>query len=916
MLVGRDPELSALRALLAEVRTAGGAVALVGEPGVGKTALLTEARRRADGFVVAAARGVEGESELPFAGLADVVRPLLGRLADLPAPQRDALAGALALAPPSAGDRFAVCAAAHGLVGLTDDPLLVLVDDLHWLDAPSRECVEYLARRPPPGVAVLLAVRDEPPAGVPALTLAPLDEAGAAALLAERAPGLDGDVAAQLATAAAGNPLALVELVDGLSADERAGRVPLPRPPLPGGGVRRAFAGRIQALSPAARTALLAVAAAGSSDLVPVVRALAALGVSGEAVEEIEAAELATIAEHQIELGHPLVAAVAYHEATPAARRRVHAALADALGPERGAWQLAAAAAGPSATAADALERLAAEAAARRAHATAAAALERAARLSPDDDARLRRLLEGGRAALVAGRGARARTLLAEAASTAPSPELRLQAEHLLAHAELWGGDVRLANQIFERTSAVLAGVDPVVGAGALADATLAAIVMGDCRRGLAHAERASALLADGGDPVTRAHVLGTLVWSRILRGQGQQAEAPLAELERLAAAVDPRSPVAQSLLMATNARFPTEEHARARADALRMVAALRHTGSMTPQVMPLVVAADCAMRLGLWAEARRELAEAIELATATGQRGPLAQALTLRARLDAACARSDEARAAITQALAIAEPAGIEAIVTYAYAARGVLELGSARVEAALAALSEVEQLTERHGLEEPTQVPWAPDLVEALVRAGRHDHALEVQRRLAVQARAVGTPGAAALAARCAGLVAADAGDEHFAAALRHHARSPVVFERGRTLLAHGGKLHRVRRQADARRQLHRALKLFEDLGAEAWAELARSELRAAGGRLRASRDGLSPAELRVARAVARGATNREVATELYLSERTVEFHLMRVYRKLGVRSRTQLAISLQPVQDGPAATEAASRTGHPVA
>ena len=271
-----------------------------------------------------------------------------------------------------------------------------------------------------------------------------------------------------------------------------------------------------------------------------------------------------------------------------------------------------------------------------------------------------------------------------------------------------------------------------------------------------------------------------------------------------------------------------------------------------------------------------------------------------MRARLDAACGRADEARTAIAQALAIAEPAGIYPVVTYAYAARGVLELGLARVEPALAALEEVGRLAERHGFEEPTQIPWAPDLVEALVRAGRRDEAITVERRLAIQARAVGTPGAAALAARCAGLVADDAGDEHFATALACHACSPVVFEHGRTLLAHGAKLHRARRRADARRQLHAALKLFERLGAEAWAELARSELHAAGGRLRSSGDGLSPAELRVARAVARGATNREVATELYLSERTVEFHLMHVYRKLGVRSRTQLSLSLQATED----------------
>ena len=887
MLVGRDNELQALEGLLAT----GGALTLVGEAGAGKTALLGEARRRALGFTLASARGTERESGLPFAGLADIARPLLGGLDALPEPQRDALAGALALAPPSPGDRFAVCAAAHALAGQADGPLLVVADDLHWLDAPSRECVEYLARRPPTGVAVLLATREDPPAAVPVLPVGPLDDASAVALLARQ--GIAPEVAAELCAVAAGNPLALLELPGALTPDERAGRAPLPRPPVPGGGVRRAFAGRIAALSDGARTALLAVAAEGSGELAPVVRAVE---VTAPALEELEDAGLATVAEHRIELSHPLVAAVAYHEAPPAERRRVHAALAAALGPERGTWHLAAAAVGPSAAAADALERLAGQAEARRAHATAAAALERAARLTPDDDVRLRRLLDGGRAALVAGHGAKARALLAEAAALAPPGPHSVQAHMLLGHAEIWGGDVAVASEVLMRAAEAIAGADPMHGAGAMADAAMAAAIMGDLLAATERAERAHALLGDGGDAVARAHVLGTLVWLLVLRGQARAAQPLLDELEQLGSAVDPRSPVASSLLLATNARFPTEEYARAREDALGMVAALRETGSITAQVMPLVVAADCAMRLDHWTDARGELDEAMQLAEVTGQRGPLAQALTMRARLDAACGREAPARAAIARAREIAEPARLGSVLMFADAATGFLELALGRVDAALAMLEAAERRAGQHGLEEPTQIPWAPDLVEALVRAGRREDAVRVYERLAEQAANVGTAGAHALAARCAGLVAEDDWDEHFAAAHRHHAASPVVFERARTLLAHGARLHRARRQAEARRRLHAARLVFERLGAETWAQLARSELRAAGGRLRASSDGLTPAELRVAEAVARGATNREVATELFLSPKTVEFHLGHVYRKLGVRSRTQLTLALQ--------------------
>jgi hypothetical protein len=196
-------------------------------------------------------------------------------------------------------------------------------------------------------------------------------------------------------------------------------------------------------------------------------------------------------------------------------------------------------------------------------------------------------------------------------------------------------------------------------------------------------------------------------IWLLVLRGRARAAQPLLDELEQLASAVDPRSPVAGSLLLATNARFPTEEHARARDDALRMVAALREAGSITAQVMPLVVAADCAMRLGHWTDARAELEEAMHLAEVTGQRGPLAQALTMRARLDAACGREAPAREAIARAREIGLPARLGSVIQFADAAAGFLELGLGRVDAALPVLEATAQRARQHGVEEPTQIP-----------------------------------------------------------------------------------------------------------------------------------------------------------------------------------------------------------------
>ena len=642
-------------------------------------------------------------------------------------------------------------------------------------------------------------MREDPPAAVPVLTLEGLDGVSARALLARHAGDLAPVVADELAATAAGNPLALIELPAMLSPDQRAGRAPRPDPPVPGREVGRAFAGRIDALPAPARTALLTVVAEGSGDLVPVARALAALGVDAGALERVEEARLLAIASERVTLAHPLVAAVAYHSAAPAERRRVHAALAPALGAQRGAWHLAAAAAGPSAEAAEALDHVAADAAARRAHATAAAALERAARLSPDDDGRAQRLLGAGSAALFAGHGAQAAALLGEAAVLAAHPALRLQAEFLRGHAEMWSGDVVKAGASLEHAAEGLAAADPTLAAGALADASMAAAATGDCREALRRAERAAALLGDGPSDA-RASVAGVLGWALALRGQVAQARPLLAETERLAASIDPRAPLALTLIMSLNVRILTEDHAGARRQALAMVAALREAGSLSAQPMPLLVAADAALRLGEWDAARIDFDEAVEIADATGQPGVKAHALSMRARLDGAAGRESRARAAVDEALAVAAPSGFGSVVLFAHASLGALELGLGRTEAALAALLEAQRLVEEHGMELATFVNWAPDLVEALVHAGRRDEAGAVATRFEAQARALGTPGALALAERCAGLLASDGGDAHFAAALAHHERSPAVFEQARTLLAHGRRLHRARRRAEA--------------------------------------------------------------------------------------------------------------------
>jgi DNA-binding NarL/FixJ family response regulator len=916
MLVGRDAELTMVARLLDTVSAGGnGALAVVGEPGMGTTALLEAASELGGQMQVLAACGAESEAELPFSGLADLVRPVIEHLDALPAPQAAALAGALALAPPSPGDRFAVCAAAQAIVerAAQERPVLVLVDDLHWFDGPSRECVLYVARRPPTGVAVLVALREEAgdllPHELRRMSLSGLARADALRLLADRAPDLAAPVAAELATAAEGNPLALVELASTLTGDQRAGRAPLDQPAIPGPCLRHAFARRLDALPAATRTALLVLAAEGTGDLAPVARACDRLGIAADALEVAEAAGLLRLSAGHAEVVQPTVAGIAYHDAPGAERRRAHGALAEALSGDRAAWHLAAAAAGPSEAAAQALDQVAAGAAARRGYATSVAALELAARLSTERGARMQRLIQAAGAGMMAGLTGRARAALALLDDLAPGPDMRVPAAQLRGLLDCWDGDVREGGALLLRTADELAPIDPAGAAGLLADAAMASSAVGDCRETLRRAAAAVELLATAGDVAgdVRARALAAHAWALVLRGQSRRARPLLAELDACLAAVDPLSTEAQFLVFTINLRLPEEGYARARRDALAIVTAARESGALAAIPMPLQIAGHAALRLGDWSAARSEAAEVVELAEATDQRMPLDLGVLLGAMVDASTGAEDSARAALARQLAFTERAGIGSGVTWGTAVLGFLELSLGRIPEALKALERVEQRIAEEGMEEPTLIPWAPDLVEALVRVGRAEDAKRVTHTLTLQAEASGTATATAMAARCRGIVAAGAGEPEFERALTHHARSPVPFELARTRLAYGAKLHRAGHRADAREQLRGALEIFTRLGAEPWAEHARSELRSAGGRFRGRRDGLTAAELRVARAVARGATNRQAAAELFLSPKTVESHLAHAYRKLGVKSRTQLAIALN-------AADKAARRGSP--
>jgi DNA-binding CsgD family transcriptional regulator len=909
VLLGRQPELERIDALLAQARSGhGSAVVVVGDPGIGKTALLAAARERAEGMRVAAAAGVESEARLPFAALGEIAEPFLDGLEGLPEPQAAAIAGALALAPPSAeaADRLAIAAGFLALLrtAATKGPLLLLVDDAHWLDAPSAECLGYAARRLSDcAVLLLAAVREEE--GQPAfsgravgeLRLTGLGRDDALALLHASATDLARPAAEAVIDVAVGNPLALLELPGLLSEDQRRGLAPLGPAPAPGGALGEAFERRVNAAGSDARAALLVAASSMDRELAPVVSACRQLGIDERGLERAESARLLELAEDQFSFAHPLLRGVVYGGATPAERRRVHRALADHTPEDSRAWHLAAATIGPDEQVAEALEAAAHRATARGAHSTAADAFERAARATADPGTRSRHLL---RAAGAAGLGAaydRAASLL-ETVTAIDEPVLRARIRHLLGLVTLVGGtrDAIANNRMLTEEADRIRDLNPTLAASLNADAGVMAVVGADNELALASAERAAAILPPEADDATRCQIQSILGMGLGMRGRAAEARDAFDRAGELLGSVHPLTPTAQSVSFALHARICTGQEELLREEALSFGSAGRDTGTVGLLPHYLMVAADAAYRLGDWEGAARDADEAIETADDSGQRGPLSIALVVRARLHAAVGEEQAARSEAERGIAVAEPIGYSATTMWARAALGFLELGLDRPDDAIVELEESGRLAREGGLEDPIIVPWASDLIEAYARTGRDDDAQRVTSELSERAQRSGVPLALALAERCDGLVSDDdAFAQRFERALELHERAGAPFERGRTLLAFGSRLHRARRRVAAREQLRAARDLFEKLEARPWVERARAELSAAGAIERVAvsdPDELTAQEVRVAQAVARGATNKQVAAELFLSPKTIEFHLGRVYRKLGIHTRTELA------------------------
>jgi DNA-binding CsgD family transcriptional regulator len=901
VLIGRDAERTRLRSLLDDARRGrGGAVVIHGEPGIGKTALLEDLRAASAGFRVLSARGVESESLLAFAGLADVLRPVLDRRHALPPAQRAALEAAMALGPPAVPDRFAAYAATLGLLtaAASEGPVAVLVDDVHWLDAPSQEALFFCARRlTDDPVAVVATSRDTAleasvPTGVPELRLEPLDEASARRLLETAEAPVVEPVARILLREAGGNPLALVELPRALSVEERAGRTALPRLLRPGEALVRSYRSRLSQLPGATRRAALLVAMSedGAPDVL--VAALAAVGLARDDLAAAEAAGLVRIAEGSARMRHPVLRSVVREVAAPAERREAHRAIAGALDPETDAevraWHLAEAALGPDEDVAGALERAAVAAAGRTAYAAAAAGMERAAGLSPDSRAATARRLKATELAMAAGRPAWSLALLDGIREGGPA------AAHLRGLVTLLTGDLDAAFEILVREGERAAEQHPLAAAAMLADAVLTRTIAGDCYTALSIARRAFAV--DPAGPARLPTLVGYLAGALVLRGQARAARPLLERFDLLTSDVDMTSPAGQMVVLSASWRGWLGDYEATDARLEQWIASGHASGAAGFLGFVLAFGCEMDLRLGRWARARSRGEESLALLAETGQLGPSGYAASCLASLEALLGLSEAARRRAGAVLEQAARLRIGSAETYARWALGLDALARGDPEVAASDLAPLEEHVARHGLAEPAAVPWQPDLVEAYVRVGRVGDARRVLATLSEQAHRTGGAWALAVTARCRGLIDDDI-DRHFGEALVRHEDVPMPFERARTALTYGSRLRRAGRRTEARTQLEGALATFDALGARPWSRQAREEIAASGARLRPRSGGrpgdeLTARELQVALAVAEGATNREAAARLFLSEKTIERHLGSVYRKLGLRSRTELA------------------------
>jgi DNA-binding CsgD family transcriptional regulator len=913
-LLGRTRERELLDQLLASARQGQSAVLVVrGEAGIGKTALLQYAARQASDFRVARIAGIEAEMELPFAAVHQLCAPIAARLTALPEPQREALSVALGLSSGSAPDRFIVALAVLSLLSAVAEerPLLCLVDDAQWLDGASTQVLGFVARRlGAESVAIVFVIREPSSArefeGLPELTLGGLDEEDARAFLARTIPGrLDDQVRDRIVAETRGNPLALLELPRSMSAAELAGGFERPSAADLPGRLENHYLRRVGELPETTQRLVLLAAADPVGDATLVGGAARRLEIETNALAPAVDAELLEMGT-RVRFRHPLVRSAVYRAASPEDRRRVHKALAEVSDPEldadRRAWHRALAASGPDEEVATELDDSAGRARTRGGIAAEAAFLERATTLTVDPAHRARRALAGAQASLHAGMFEAAARLL----TTAEAGELD---ELERARVELLRGQIASASSAGSeapgqllRAAKRLEPLDASLARETYLDAWGAALFAGPLASGgnLLDVSRA----ATSAPPPPRIQRASDLLLDglAVLMTEGRAAAAPMLK-QGVSAYLREDIPVEKGLqwgVLASTAAVTLWDFGSWDAVITRQMELTRDAGALAPLSIALNGEGIVVTWRGDFAAAAVVTAEADAVTEATGTRIAPYGALLLAALRG----REAEATQLIEATIKDATAAGEGLAVQYAHWTKAVLYNGIGRYEEALEAAQRASDDTPELFIS-----AWAlTELIVASTRTQNEPLATDAVERLAESTNASDADWGLGILARSRALLSeGQAAESNYREAIERLSRSRLRPELARAHLHYGEWLRREHRRVDAREELRKAHAMLTAIGMDAFAERARQELVATGEHVRKrsaeTRDDLTAQERHIAQLAREGLSNPEIGARLFLSPRTVEWHLRKVFAKLGIRSRRELANALPSFESQPA-------------
>jgi DNA-binding CsgD family transcriptional regulator len=904
-LIGRDAELAALRRLISRIRHEGSSVLLRGEPGVGKSSVLqaTAAMGRDGKALVLEASGIESESMLPFAGLHQLLRPLLARPVSLPDVQQRALLTALGLRDGPAPQLFLIALAALTLITDTaaSQPVLLVIDDVQWIDAPTNDVLAFISRRVRHDpVMMVTALRDGHVAAVCAadareINLAGLDEGSSRELLGLASGGLTGADQRAILGHARGNPLALVELPGTWRSADAAARNAVPDMVPLSTRLERAFAARIGELPSLTRDALLIAAVNADENLIEVLAGTAILSgarMTTEILEPAQQARLITFTEAAVRFRHPLVRSGVLYSESVRRRQAAHAAMSRALRSHsyRRVWHEAQSVDGPDDDVADRLDASHAASIARGSVATAVAALERSAQLTTDSRIRGRRLLTAAQHAFALGRADLVNRLV-DAAEGNDLLELDLARAEWLREKFSEGklGDTARVLELCEFAARSAESGDHDLALDLLASAALRcwwATAEPEARRRVI--DVAESLSGSQNDPRCIAAVAMTEPTVKGLQTQ------------RRFAAISARSVwSADELLHLGNAARATGAEVLASDYFDGAETKLREQGQLGLLPHLLAVHAAVCIDLGDWRRTAHSLEEARRLAAETGQptwgTGVAAVETVFTALIG-------ETRAALRQAADIERAfSGQRAndFRSLAQIARGAAYLSDGEHAAAYAELAPLfDPADPRHHPRE--SLSGFMFLAEAAAHCGAGDAARGLVAQMEKLAETTQSPVIAVQLLYARPVLAGDADAEHLFQLGLAQDLTRWPWPRARIQFAYGNWLRRKRRMAEAREPLRAALATFELIGAAGWARQARTGLRAAGEQDSAGREAtpeslMTAQEMQIARLAAEGLSNREIGQQLYLSPRTVGSHLYRIFPKLGIRSRSQLATLL---------------------